>query len=62
MLRMKYIIRLNWVVSMLMCFSIGCLFGAGYPDMPFMIWVGVIFVGACMKIWLHNQSDKMREP
>jgi hypothetical protein len=59
---MKYPIRLNWVVSMLMCFSIGCLFGVGYPDKPFMIWVGVIFVGACMKIWLYHQSDKIREP
>jgi len=56
MLRMKYVIWLNWGVSMLMAFSMGCLFGAEYPEIPSMIWVGVIFVGACMNIWLHHQS------
>jgi len=59
MLRMKYIIRLNVYVSLLMYFSIGCLFGARYPDIPFIIWVGVIFGGACTKIWLHHQSSKI---
>jgi len=59
MLRMKYIIQLNWIVSMLIFFSIGCLFGAECPDIPLVIWIGVLFVGACTKIWLHHQSGKM---
>jgi len=59
MLRMKYIIRLEWIVSLLMFFSMGYLFGAEYPDITFMVWVGVIFVGACAKIWLHHQSSKI---
>jgi len=61
MLQMKNITWLNWVVSMLMFFSIGCLFGASYPnaDDQIMIWVGVLFVSACTKVWLHHQSGKI---
>ena len=59
MLRMKYVFWLNWIVSMLMAFSMGCLYGSVHPDIPFMIWVGIIFVGAFMKIWLHHQSSKI---
>ena len=56
MLRMKYIIWLNWVVSMIVCFSMVCLFGAAYPGIPLVILIGVIFVGVCMKILMHHQS------
>jgi len=44
-----------------MFFSMGYLFGAEYPDITFMVWVGVIFVGAFMKIWLHHQMGKIEK-
>jgi len=56
---MKYIILLDWIISFLMCFSIGCLFGAEYPYIPFMIWIGIIFVGTFAKFWLHLQMGKI---
>ena len=59
MLRKKYMIWLNWIASMLAFFSMGCLYGAHRPDIPVIFWVGVIFFGACIKIWLHHQSGKI---
>lgn len=60
MLRSSHIYNLNWIVSLAMLFSMGCLFGAEHPGIPFIVWIGVIFFGAGMKVWLHHQAEKIQ--
>ena len=58
MLQMKNLIRIDCYVSMLMCFTFGRLYGGDHPDINYMVWFGIIFIGACAKIWLHHQISK----
>ena len=51
----------EWVVSAVMIFSMGCLFGADHPDIPFILWIALIFVGACAKVWLHHRSERLQK-
>jgi len=51
----------EWIVSAVMIFSMGCLFGADHPDIPFIIWIALIFVGASAKIWLHHRGERLQK-
>ena len=54
MLKTVYSSYAEVIVSAVMIFSMGCLFGADHPDIPWLVWIVLIFVGACAKVWLHH--------
>jgi hypothetical protein len=51
---------MEWTVSAVMIFSMGCLFGAAHPDIPFIVWIALIFVGACAKVCLHHRRKRLQ--
>jgi len=61
MLKIWHIYRLNLIVTAVMSFSIGCFFATEYPDTPIVVWIALIFIGACMKIWLSHQCEKIKK-
>jgi hypothetical protein len=39
----------------------GCLFAKEHPDTPVVVWIALIFIGACMKISLSHQCEKIQK-
>ena len=57
----NHLIRVDFALSAVMFFSMGCLFGAYHSGIPFLVWIIVIFIGACAKIWLRHRDQKLRK-
>jgi hypothetical protein len=61
MLQTKNLLTIDKVVSLTMMFFIGFWFGTVYPETSFIVVAVPIFMGACIKIWLHHQSQKLQK-
>jgi hypothetical protein len=60
MLKMKHLFWIERIASFAMFFAFGFLTGMAYPQTPLIYLVALIFIGACTKVWVHHQTQKLQ--
>ena len=62
MLKMKHVFLIERLASLAMACAIGFMAGTSYPRAFLLYPAAVVLIGACTKIWVHHQSQKLQRP
>ncbi len=60
MLKMKHLCWAERIASLMMACAIGFMAGMHYQQTFLLYPVAVIFIGACTKVWVHHQTQKLQ--
>lgn len=61
MMKMKHLFWIERIASLTMACAIGFMAGTAYPRAFLLYPAAVIFIGACTKIWVQHQTQKLQK-
>ncbi len=61
MLKMKHLYWVERIASLTMACTIGFMVGMHYPRAFVLYPAAVILIGACTKVWVHHQTQKLQQ-
>ncbi len=61
MLKMNHLYWAERIASLTMACAIGFMAGMNYPKAFIFYPVAVIFIGACTRVWVHHQIQKLQK-